>query len=220
MFHAVLSEWRSIARQNKWKDHGELTLNFGFLGIEFYSPDYAKTPQKDVYNFEIPGTYTQQQLQKGVAFIKKQLKIYNIDPKNVVAHSDVEPYRYTEDGSPTIHKTDPHINFPWKKSGLGVWPKETKQNSHPVKKDIKTIKNYLIKVGYEINRCGITREDSRGFSFELKACAIAFARHWDNNSLENMKQWSGSENQVPDSFIIRLENLANGNYMNEKERKL
>src|SRR5690606_30919300 len=61
--------------------------------------------------------YAPEQINAVIALVRDLVRRYDIDPINIVAHSDVAPER----------KVDPGPAFPWKAlydAGLGVWPDE------------------------------------------------------------------------------------------------
>lgn len=58
--------------------------------------------------------FAEAQIEKLIPFCRKLIKIYNLDPRRIVAHSDIAPTR----------KPDPGIRFPWKRlarEGIGLW---------------------------------------------------------------------------------------------------
>lgn len=61
--------------------------------------------------------YPPEQINAVIALVRDLVRRYDIDPINIVGHSDVAPLR----------KVDPGPAFPWKAlydAGLGVWPEE------------------------------------------------------------------------------------------------
>lgn len=91
-WHTGFAYWRGIDRD----------LNSHAVGIEIGNPLLG---QQD---------FTPQQINSLINLCHKIIRKYNIDPRNVVAHSDIAPAR----------KPDPGICFPWKKlakEGIGLW---------------------------------------------------------------------------------------------------
>lgn len=91
-WHAGLGYWRGV----------EADLNSHSIGIEIGN---MKLGQQD---------FSEAQIQKLIPFCQKIIRKYNIDSRNVIAHSDSAPTR----------KPDPGICFPWKrlaKEGIGLW---------------------------------------------------------------------------------------------------
>lgn len=101
-------------------------------------------------------SYREEQIEKLIPFIKKLMKKYNIDPRNVVGHSDVAPKR----------KADPGLAFPWKrlaKEGIGVWYQPRNAEKMPE----NNVAELLAKIGYD------TRDEEA-----VIASAYAFRRHY------------------------------------------
>ena len=91
-WHAGIAYWRGI----------DTDLNSHSVGIEIGNLSLG---QQD---------FTQAQIEKLIPFCLGLIKKYNLDPRNIVAHSDIAPTR----------KPDPGICFPWKKlaqAGIGLW---------------------------------------------------------------------------------------------------
>ena len=82
-WHAGISYW------NGCKD-----LNSLSIGIEL---DYSNNISNN--------KYSKKMINSLIKLIKSLIKKYNIDPSNVLGHSDIAPFR----------KSDPGRNFPWKK---------------------------------------------------------------------------------------------------------
>lgn len=90
-WHAGISYW-----------NGNENLNFNSIGIELSNQTLGQTP------------YNEPQIEKLIHFLKKLIRKYNIEPQNIVGHSDIAPTR----------KPDPGLAFPWKKlarNGIGLW---------------------------------------------------------------------------------------------------
>ena len=80
------------AGQSKWLS--ERDLNSTSIGIELdFSPNHNNNK------------FSKLQLNALIVLTQYLKKKYNIDKKNILAHSDIAPYR----------KIDPGKNFPWKK---------------------------------------------------------------------------------------------------------
>ena len=98
-WHAGESEWQ-----------GRTWLNSSSIGIEIVNPGYRDTPTGKLWY-----PYTEGQVQALIVLLKDIVKRNNIDPRNIVGHSDIAPLR----------KVDPGPLFPWKRladEGLGIWP--------------------------------------------------------------------------------------------------
>ena len=82
-WHAGESGWKKIRSLNKYS-----------IGIEIQNTGHD-------FKYE---NYSQKQINTIVKLLKRLLKIYNIDIKNILGHSDIAPNR----------KKDPGEKFPWK----------------------------------------------------------------------------------------------------------
>ncbi len=129
-FHAGISAWKD-----------KTSLNNCSIGIEFQT---YQTPQ------HLFAGFTHKQIKSGILLCQHLMQTYNIQPYNIVGHSDIAPHR----------KEDPGCLFPWKifeKNGIGITPKE--------ESPILDVSERLKKIGYPID-------------FGTDACIIAFKRHF------------------------------------------
>ena len=116
-WHAGESGWKKIRSLNKYS-----------IGIEIQNTGHD-------FKYE---NYSQKQINTIVKLLKRLLKIYNIDIKNILGHSDIAPNR----------KKDPGEKFPWKylaKKKIGFW---------------HTISNNLLKKNRRIK---VNNEDKKLF---------------------------------------------------------
>ena len=116
-WHAGESGWKKIRSLNKYS-----------IGIEIQNTGHD-------FKYE---NYSQKQINTIVKLLKRLLKIYNIDIKNILGHSDIAPNR----------KKDPGEKFPWKylaKKKIGFW---------------HTISNNLLKKNRKIK---VNNEDKKLF---------------------------------------------------------
>ncbi|MCY1390993.1 N-acetylmuramoyl-L-alanine amidase AmiD [compost metagenome] len=98
-WHAGESEWR-----------GRTWLNSSSIGIEVVNPGFKQTP-----NGRIWYPYSEEQIKLLAELLKDIIKRNNIEPRNIIGHSDIAPSR----------KLDPGPLFPWKQlaaEGVGLWP--------------------------------------------------------------------------------------------------
>lgn len=103
-YHAGISFWR--------KDQ---QLNDTSIGIEIVNMGY----KVDSTGLRVFTPYPEDQIKKVAALVKDLVTRYNIQPTNVLAHSDIAPTR----------KQDPGPLFPWKRLydeyQIGMWYDET-----------------------------------------------------------------------------------------------
>lgn len=122
-WHAGLSSWR-----------GHTNINDSSIGIELVNAD-GNTHE-----------FPEEQVQALVYLCKEIFERHDIEPYNVVGHSDISPGR----------KIDPGLLFPWKRlydNGIGPWPDERDiaEFSSVPPPDIQTLAAKLRAWGYEIS---------------------------------------------------------------------
>lgn len=133
-YHAGESNWRSLG-----------SLNDISVGIEFQSLGYAQVGGQAYYPYSF-ATYSEEQIQSGIALSQQIMRTHNISPENVVWHSDVSPIRNSGLG-----KTDPGIFFDGKRfaqSGVGVWPQSDRVEDSQLSLSLEDIQAGLINWGY------------------------------------------------------------------------
>ncbi len=126
-WHAGKSRWKTLNSLNKYS-----------IGIELHNPGHEHGYKKFPLN----------QLKSLRFLLKKLIKKYKINLKNILGHSDIAPER----------KKDPGEKFPWKelaKAKLAVWHKldEVNLKKNRLKKlteaEKKNFYYYLYKIGYK-----------------------------------------------------------------------
>ena len=126
-WHAGKSRWGKLS-----------SLNKSSIGIELVNPGHNFGYKK----------FGKKQISALIQHIKKLIKKYNINKKNIVGHSDIAPLR----------KKDPGEKFPWKilaKSNIGIWHnlKQKKLMKNRKKKILKKEKliffKFLNKIGFQ-----------------------------------------------------------------------
>ncbi len=124
------------AGKSRWNNYKSLNKNS--IGIEIHNPGH-------LYNYK---NFSSRQLNSLKFLLKKLIKKYKINIKNILGHSDIAPER----------KKDPGEKFPWKKlsrTNLAIWHKlseATLIKSRKKKLDKKDEKNFmknLRKIGYK-----------------------------------------------------------------------
>ncbi len=92
--------WHS-AKTGCWRDI-KADINSSSIGIELLHHNLGQTE------------FSEKQISSSISLIKKIIDTYNISPKNIVGHSDIDP----------IRKSDPGKCFPWEKLAkfdIGLW---------------------------------------------------------------------------------------------------
>lgn len=144
-WHAGVSQWGMDGN-----------VNNSSIGIEIVNRDGNLHP------------YPAEQMKAVVFLVKQLVERYNIDPVNVVGHSDVAPGR----------KIDPGSLFPWRmlyEQGIGAWYEEA---------DIAALRTKIKK----LPPVGQIKADLRGYGYRVndtedpdeayKSVVSAFQRHF------------------------------------------
>ncbi|WP_410208294.1 N-acetylmuramoyl-L-alanine amidase [Fusobacterium sp.] len=161
-WHAGVSDFRDRSNINDSSIGIEITN----IGVE----DYRNVAKK--YGFFVPYDkyvdYSEGQVQKIAHLLKVLVKKYNIDPSNIVGHSDVAPLR----------KIDPGAKFPWKRLhteyGIGAWYNERDKEFYKNQEmydatPVRMIKAEFRKYGYKINDTDEWDEQSRRVVYNFQA---------------------------------------------------
>ncbi|NBA96945.1 N-acetylmuramoyl-L-alanine amidase [Pseudomonas sp. R5(2019)] len=135
-WHAGESEWQ-----------GRTWLNSSSIGIEIVNKGYDDTP-----NGRLWYPYSEAQYQSLAALLKDIIKRNNIEPRNIIGHSDIAPLR----------KLDPGPLFPWKRlaqEGIGIWPNDQAVARQKMRFDFNPpsaawYQQQLARFGYAIAQTG------------------------------------------------------------------
>lgn len=143
-WHAGVSDW-----------HGRSSLNDTSIGIEIVNKGFTeKMLGREWY------PYNESQIKLIERLTKDIVERYNIDPTDVVAHSDIAPLR----------KSDPGPLFPWQRLaqlGIGAWPDDatvTKYIDGRNKQDmasVSVIQQALARYGYQIPQSGELDDETK-----------------------------------------------------------
>ncbi|OVZ91243.1 N-acetylmuramoyl-L-alanine amidase [Yersinia frederiksenii] len=143
-WHAGVSDW-----------HGRSSLNDTSIGIEIVNKGFTeKMLGREWY------PYNESQIKLIERLTKDIVERYNIDPTDVVAHSDIAPLR----------KSDPGPLFPWQRLallGIGAWPDDatvTKYIDGRNKRDmasVSVIQQALARYGYQIPQSGELDDETK-----------------------------------------------------------
>ncbi|WP_036769297.1 N-acetylmuramoyl-L-alanine amidase [Photorhabdus australis] len=143
-WHAGVSAW-----------NGRKDLNDTSIGIEIVNKGFTeRLLEKEWYPFN------EQQIDLLARMAKDIIQRYNIEPENVIGHSDIAPLR----------KYDPGKLFPWKRlaeQGIGAWPDDTTVEKYMAGRkwndmaSVELIQKTLAKYGYTIPQTGVLDEDTR-----------------------------------------------------------
>lgn len=154
-WHAGASYWKNINN-----------INFSSIGIEIVNLGYTTTTpvsgNPDMATASrVFYDYPKHQMDKVAELARDIIDRYQIEPVNVLAHSDIAPQR----------KHDPGPKFPWKRLydeyNIGAWYEEVHKNMYLsefpyLEKDsttfILSVQQDLEKYGYEVPKTGIWDE--------------------------------------------------------------
>lgn len=170
-WHAGVSAW-----------NGTENLNDTSIGIEIVNKGYIKVKDSLIFT-----PFPSYQIEKVAALSKNIIDRYEIDPVNVVGHSDIAPLR----------KQDPGPLFPWKEFytqyGIGAWYEEYDKeyflsqyipDTYPYSSPLE-FQKALQKYGYKLNLSGEWDKNTfltvRAFQWHFrpeKADGIVDAETW------------------------------------------
>lgn len=150
-WHAGISCWR-----------GKAGINDGSIGIEIVNKGHE-------FGYE---PFPKVQINSVISLTKDLLSKYNIQPRNIIGHSDISPSR----------KEDPGELFPWEElslNNIGLWPKVKvlwKKNKILVNAgsegvSVADVQSRLQKFGYHIRVDG-------NYGSKMEDVVIAFKRHF------------------------------------------
>ena len=155
-WHAGVSYWQ-----------GRNSLNDTSIGIEIVNKGFTERMLRREWY-----PYNESQIELIERLTKDIVERYNIEPANVVAHSDIAPLR----------KSDPGPLFPWKRlatQGVGAWPddatvaKYMNGRNKNDKASVAIIQQTLARYGYQIPQSGEwddeTRQVIKAFQMHFRA---------------------------------------------------
>lgn len=152
-WHAGLSRWGK-----------DTNLNNTSIGIEIVNTDGNKHP------------YPDKQIEAVIELLQSLVRRYDIDPVNVLAHSDIAPTR----------KNDPGALFPWQRlyeNGIGAWydaaDVERLRKTVSEVPSIAEIKSDLSAYGYAV---AITDKEDDLY----RAVVMAFQRHFAPQKIDGV----------------------------------
>ncbi|CNC91704.1 N-acetylmuramoyl-L-alanine amidase [Yersinia enterocolitica] len=155
-WHAGVSYWQ-----------GRNNLNDTSIGIEIVNRGFTERMLRREWY-----AYNESQIELIERLTKDIVERYNIDPANVVAHSDIAPLR----------KSDPGPLFPWKRlaeQGIGAWPDDATVNKYINGRNmsgmafVTIIQQALARYGYQIPQSGEldneTKQVIKAFQMHFRA---------------------------------------------------
>ncbi len=168
-WHAGKSSWKGLKSLNKYS-----------LGIEIQNSGHDNKYEN----------FSQKQITSTKKLLKYLIKIYKVNSKNVLGHSDIAPDR----------KKDPGEKFPWKElaeSKLSQWHnldvKKLKQK-RLIRLNLIEESNFIIN----LNKIGYFRISQKNYNLKKKNIIKSFQRHFRQKLI----------NGIPDQeCLIISENL-------------
>lgn len=143
-WHAGVSYWQ-----------GRNSLNDTSIGIEIVNRGFTQRMLRREWY-----PYNESQIELIERLTKDIVERYNIEPVNVIAHSDIAPLR----------KSDPGPLFPWKRlatQGIGAWPddatvaKYINGRNKSDRASVTLIQQTLARYGYQIPQSGELDDETR-----------------------------------------------------------
>ncbi|MBI3441248.1 MAG: N-acetylmuramoyl-L-alanine amidase [Proteobacteria bacterium] len=173
-WHAGVSSWNGIS-----------DVNSASIGIELSNRGHEP--------------YTRKQLLALAELCDDIMRRHNIQPQDIIGHSDIAPDR----------KQDPGYHFPWHalaRKGIGVIPKPKLRdhfNAASVAKKPKKLKKLFIKAGYGVDATGAGKPT-------LEQLVSAFQQHYEPHVFTHpgKKEQPGKPTA---STVIKLRALARYN---------
>ena len=148
-WHAGKSSWKGLKSLNKYS-----------LGIEIQNSGHDNKYEN----------FSQKQITSTKKLLKYLIKIYKVNSKNVLGHSDIAPDR----------KKDPGEKFPWKElaeSKLSQWHnldvKKLKQK-RLIRLNLIEESNFIIN----LNKIGYFRISQKNYNLKKKNIIKSFQRHF------------------------------------------
>lgn len=181
-YHAGVSAWGA-----------DNNLNRCSIGIELHCPNYANAldSQLDWFHF---APFDDLQISNTIKLIQTLQWKFAIKPENILAHSDIAPWRISPEGQIILGKTDPGATFPWEqlaKLGIGIWPKQTRLRTRNTDTSCENVQKLLKAYGYNIPISGT-------FDIVTKHVITAFQLHYMPNNIDGL---------ITEKMLILLENL-------------
>jgi len=138
---------------------GEADVNARSIGIEIVNGGH---------DFDLPD-FPDVQIKAVIGLLRDIFERWpTLNPKRVVAHSDIAPER----------KADPGEKFPWAKlaeAGVSIWPKNVTE-VQPSEDPVTEVQQQLARIGYEVKQSGVMDNVTR-------AALIAFQRRFRPSDL-------------------------------------
>ncbi|RJS95234.1 N-acetylmuramoyl-L-alanine amidase [Salinisphaera sp. Q1T1-3] len=153
-WHAGVSSWA-----------GRHQINDSSIGIEIVNQGPYDRQRLDRWH-----PFDAQQIAAVTALARDIINRYDIDPANVVAHSDIAPGR----------KIDPGPAFPWQalhRAGVGAWPDAQRVARYrrlfaSQRPDVRAMQSRLAHYGYDLDVTGVmdarTRQVLRAFQMHFR----------------------------------------------------
>lgn len=185
-YHAGVSFWNGTKNINN-SSIGIEQVNLGFNWLSKFPQERGKV---------VPGTpemwcaYTDAQIDATIKLCQAIIQRHNIQPYNVVGHSDIACGR----------KADPGPLFPWKKladAGVGIWY-DVNESSLTDVPDVTWMQTKLAEYGYE---CAVTGE----YNDQTKNTVRALQMHFRPTNVDGIIDLESA--QILDSLCQRKQKL-------------
>lgn len=202
---------------------GRLSINDTSIGIEIVHTGYIvenatnakktiKQNEEEFIKYEDYLEYDETQIKKLVFLLKNIVDKYDINPKNIVGHSDISPLR----------KQDPGPKFPWKKLhdeyGLGIWYDENDYSNFMNDKEYK--KSSVSNIKYEFIKYGYNSMPTNNvWDLESRKVLYAFQCHFRPQKIDaNIDEETYAIIRALNEKVAKLEK-EHGDYSSIKSKK-
>lgn len=183
-YHAGVSFWNGVKNINN-QSIGIEQVNIGYDWLSKFPTERAVTVGGSDKTW---CTFTDAQIDKTIALCLEIIKRYNIQPHNIVGHTDVACGR----------KSDPGPAFPWErlaKSGVGIWYDISESSIKEMPEDpVSVSQNKLTEFGYDCPITGVIDE-------KFKNVMQAFQMHFRPSNIDGEVDLECI--QILDSLCIR-----------------
>ncbi|MDR2879661.1 MAG: N-acetylmuramoyl-L-alanine amidase [Fusobacteriales bacterium] len=160
-WHAGVSSWGNFSN-----------LNDNSIGIEIVNNGFIlKDGKMEFYR------YPSWQIHKTAVLVQDLIKRYEVEPQNILGHSDIAPQR----------KQDPGPFFPWKELykdyGIGMWYDETDKEKY---KDVFDNRITPEEVQKELRKFGYGIAVSKVYDEQTKNVVTAFQFHFRQDKYDGI----------------------------------
>jgi N-acetylmuramoyl-L-alanine amidase len=198
-WHAGVSAWKNDTGLNDWA-----------IGIEVNMLNYAKALENTTLDWFYFEQFQSAQISALKQLVQYLMTHYEIPPQNVLSHSDVSPFRFDEDGTVILGKTDIGPTLPWEflaEEGIGVFPVADAKDDTPPCLTAECAQKLLLDVGYFVAQTGV-------FDAETNMTIRASKLHFTPECYGSPE---GCTTTYDPKIAIALDNVASGRWVTRRQ---